>query len=196
MMRTVACDVCGGDGRVAANPCHECRGRGRRLARRKASIQVPAGIADGQRIRLTGAGHAGEAGAPAGDLYVLIGVRADERFIREDDDLVTLVEISAPHAALGATVEVPTLDGPEEVEVAAGTQPGEVVVLRGRGMPRLRRGGAGDLRVVVNVIVPRRLTREQRKLYDKLAGSMTAENLRTDESVFAKLKRALRSHAA
>jgi molecular chaperone DnaJ len=127
---------------------------------------------------------------------VLIGVRADERFIREDDDLVTLVEISAPHAALGATVEVPTLDGPEEVEVAAGTQPGEVVVLRGRGMPRLRRGGAGDLRVVVNVIVPRRLTREQRKLYDKLAGSMTAENLRTDESVFAKLKRALRSHAA
>ena len=196
MMRTVTCDVCAGDGRVATSPCRDCRGRGRRLARRKVSVQVPAGIADGQRIRMTAGGHAGEAGAPAGDLYVLIGVRPDERFVREDDDLITLVEVSAPHAALGATVEVPTLDGPTELEVAAGTQPGDVLVLRGRGMPHLRRGGTGDLRVVVHVVVPRRLTREQRKLVQKLADSLTAENLRSDESVFAKLKRALRSHAA
>ncbi len=196
MMRTVACDVCGGDGRVATNPCRECRGRGRRPARRRVSVQVPPGIADGQRIRMSGSGHAGEPGASAGDLYVLIGVRPDERFIREEDDLITLVEVSAPHAALGLTVEVPTLDGATEVDVEPGTQPGEVLVLRGRGMPRLRRGGAGDLRVVVNVIVPRRLTREQRKLVEKLAGSMTAENLRTEESVFTKLKRAFRSHAA
>ncbi|MGI8803518.1 MAG: molecular chaperone DnaJ [Solirubrobacteraceae bacterium] len=196
MMRTVACDVCGGDGRTATNPCRECHGRGRRLTRRNVTVEVPAGIADGQRIRLGGGGHAGEPGAPAGDLYVLIGVRPDERFIREEDDLITLVEISAPHASLGAVVEVPTLAGTTEVEIEAGTQPGDIVVLRGRGMPRLRRGGAGDLRVVVNVIVPRRLTREQRKLVEKLAGSLTAENLRTDESVFAKLKRAFRSHAA
>jgi molecular chaperone DnaJ len=196
MMRTVACDVCGGDGRVASDPCRECRGRGRRVTRRKVSVQVPAGIADGQRIRLSGSGHAGETGAPPGDLYVLIGVRPDERFVRDEDDLITLVEVSALHAALGVTVEVPTLEGPAELEVAAGSQPGDVLVLRGRGMPRLRRGGAGDLRVVVNVVVPRRLTREQRKLVEKLAGSLTAENLRSDESVFTKLKRALRSHAA
>ncbi len=196
MMRTVTCDVCGGDGRVATSPCHECRGRGRRMGRREMNVQVPAGIADGQRIRLVGGGHAGEAGAPGGDLYVLISVRPDERFIREDDDLITIVEVSAPHAALGARVPVETLDGPTEVEVAPGTQPGEVLVLRGRGMPRLRRAGAGDLRVVVNVVVPRRLSRDQRKLVEKLAASMTEENLRGDESVFAKLKRALRSHAA
>lgn len=196
MMRAVACDVCGGDGRTAANPCRECRGRGRRVARRKLSVEVPPGIADGQRLRLTGSGHAGEPGAPAGDLYVLIGVRQDERFMREEDDLITLVEVSALHAALGVTVDVPTLAGATELEVAAGTQPGDVLVVRGQGMPRLRRGGAGDLRVVVHVIVPRRLTRDQRKLVEKLAGSLTAENLRSDESVFAKLKRALRSHAA
>jgi molecular chaperone DnaJ len=196
MMRTVACDVCGGDGRVAATPCRECRGRGRRVNRRTVSIQVPAGIADGQRIRLGGGGHTGEPGAPAGDLYVLMAVRPDDRFIREDDDLVTLVEVSAAHAALGVTVDVPTLEATASVEIDPGTQPGDVVVLRGRGMPRLRRTGAGDLRVVVNVIVPRRLTRDQRKLLERLADSLTEENLRTDESVFAKLKRALRSHAA
>jgi len=196
MVRTVACDVCAGDGRVAATPCRTCRGRGRQVSRRKLSVEIPAGIAHGQRIRVNGNGHAGEQGAPAGDLYVMIGVRPDERFIREDDDLITLVEVSAAHAALGHTVEVATLDGPAPLEVAAGTQPGDILVLRGRGMPRLRRGGAGDLRVVVNVVVPRRLTRDQRRLVEELAASLTDENLRSDESVFAKLKRALRSHAA
>ena len=196
MMRTVACDVCGGDGRVAATPAASAAVAAGACNRRTVNIQVPAGIADGQRIRLGGGGHTGEPGAPAGDLYVLIAVRPDERFIREDDDLVTLVEISARHAALGVTVEVPTLEATAPVEIGPGTQPGDVVVLRGRGMPRLRRTGAGDLRVVVNVIVPRRLTRDQRKLLQRLADSLTKENLRSDESVFAKLKRALRSHAA
>jgi molecular chaperone DnaJ len=123
-------------------------------------------------------------------------VRADDRFIREDDDLITIVDISAPLAALGATVEVPTLDGATELEVAAGTQPGDVLTIRGRGMPHLRRSGTGDLRIVVNVVVPRHRTKEQRRLVEQLAGTMTDENLRSDESVFAKLKRALRPHAA
>ena len=196
MMRTIACDVCNGDGRTATSPCHLCRGRGRRLGRRKVSIQVPAGIADGQRIRIGEKGHVGEPGAPAGDLHVVVSVRADERFIREDDDLITIVDLSAPLAALGATVDVPTLDGPTQLDIEPGTQPGEVLTLRGRGMPHLRRGGSGDLRVVVNVVIPRHLSKDQRRLVEQLAGTMTHENLRTDESVFAKLKRALRPHAA
>src|SRR5436853_137098 len=93
MIRTVVCDVCAGDGRVAAQPCHECRGRGRRAVKRSRDVEIPAGIADGQRIRLTGQGHAGEAGARAGDLYVLVRVRDDERFVRDGDDLVTALDV-------------------------------------------------------------------------------------------------------
>jgi molecular chaperone DnaJ len=196
MVRTMACDACHGDGRVPRNPCGECRGRGRVAARRTIDVDVPAGIADGQRIRMAGRGHAGEAGAPAGDLYVLVKVAADERFVREGDDLITVLDVPAPLAALGASMEVPTLQGATTVEVAAGTQPGEVLVVRGEGMPALRRGRHGDLRVLVNVVVPRRLRPEQRELLEQLNETLTDENLRSDESVFAKLRRALRSQAA
>ncbi len=196
MVRTVACDVCHGDGRVPREPCPECRGRGRRAAKRTLKVDVPAGIDDGQRIRLSGKGHAGEAGAPPGDLYVLVRVRPDERFVREGEDLITALDVSAPLAAVGATLQVPALDGPVSIDVPAGTQPGEVLTLRGKGMPALRRGRHGDLRVVVNVIVPRHLSAEQRQLFERLHDTLTDENLRTDESVFAKLRRALRSQAA
>jgi molecular chaperone DnaJ len=196
MMRTIACDVCHGDGRVPRQPCGECRGRGRRAVKRSLTVEVPAGIADGQRIRLGGSGHAGEAGAPAGDLYVLVKVRPDERFVREGDDLITALDISAPLAAVGASLQVATLDGPTSIEVPPGTQPGEVLTVRGRGMPGLRRGRQGDLRVVVNVVVPRRLNAEQRELFERLHDTLTEENLRTEESMFAKLRRALRSQAA
>ncbi len=190
MVRAVVCDVCGGEGRVARDPCRVCKGQGRKVERAKAAVDVPAGIADGQRLRITGRGHAGEHGAPTGDLYVLIGVREDPRFVREGDDLVTAVDVAAPRAALGATVEVPTLDGPVELEVPAGTQPHETLLVRGRGMPALRGRHIGDLRVVVNVVVPRRLRREQRELLERLAETMSAENLRTEEGVFGKLRRA------
>jgi molecular chaperone DnaJ len=196
MVRTMACDVCHGDGRVARQPCRECRGRGRRAARRTLTVDVPAGIAEGQRIRIGGQGHAGEAGAPAGDLYVLVRVRPDDRFVREGDDLITALDVAAPLAAIGATLEVPTLEETASVEIPSGTQPGEVLTVRGRGMPSLRRGRRGDLRVVVNVVVPRRLNAEQRELLERLNETLTEENLRTEESVFAKLRRALRSQAA
>jgi molecular chaperone DnaJ len=154
---------------------------------------VPAGIADGQRIRVAGRGHAGESGAPSGDLYVHVGVRPHERFIRDGDDLVTVLDVPVALAALGATLEAPTLEGPEEVRIEPGTQPGEVVELRGRGMPLLRRPGRrGDLRIVTNVVVPRRLTDEQRGLLERLAETTTDAGTRPDESVFAKLKRTLR----
>jgi molecular chaperone DnaJ len=190
VMRQTACDVCHGEGKVASEPCEQCDGRGREVRRRTLRVDVPEGIADGQRIRLSGRGHAGERGGPPGDLYVLVRITADERFLRDGDDLVTVLDVSAPHAALGASFKAPTLDGDVEVRVAPGTQPGEVIVVRGQGMPRLRRPGRhGDLRVVVNVVVPRRLSREQRKLAEKLAESMTSENVKTDESLVGKLKR-------
>jgi len=196
MMRTIVCDVCHGDGRVPKQPCHECRGRGRLAARQELEVDIPAGIADGQRIRLSGRGHEGEAGAPAGDLYVVVGVREDERFVREGDDLITAFDVAAPLAALGATLEVPTLEGATSIELPAGTQPGEVLTVRGAGMPGLRRGRPGDLRVIVNVVIPRRLTDEQRELLDRLNETLTEENLRSQESMFAKLRRALGSQAA
>jgi molecular chaperone DnaJ len=196
MVRTMACDVCHGDGRVAREPCRECRGRGRRASKRSVTVEVPAGIADGQRIRLGGEGHAGEAGAAAGDLYVLVKVRPDERFVREGEHLITALDVSAPLAAVGASLQVATLEGMASIEVPPGTQPGEVLTLRGQGMPGLRRGRQGDLRVVVNVVVPRRLSAEQRELMERLHDTLTEENLRTEESVFAKLRRALRSQAA
>jgi molecular chaperone DnaJ len=190
VMSTTICDQCGGDGKVAAQPCHVCRGRGRLPESQSVSVDVPAGISDGQRIRVTGRGHAGERGGPPGDLYVLVRVKDDARFVRDGDDLVTAVDIAAPQAALGATVEVPTLDGPEELEIPAGTQPNETIVLRGGGMPSLRGRRHGDLRVIVNVITPRNLTQAQRELLEKLTATLTPENLHTDEGVFAKLRRA------
>jgi molecular chaperone DnaJ len=190
VVRAAACDVCHGDGRVARDPCKQCHGRGRKVQRTKVAVDVPAGISDGQSIRIGGRGHAGERGGPAGDLYVQIRVREDARFLRDGDDLVTAVDVPAPLAALGTTVEVPTIDGPVELEVPAGTQPHEMLLVRGGGMPALRGRHTGDLRVVVNVVIPRRLKREQRELLERLAESMTEDNLRTDEGVFGKLKRA------
>ena len=196
MVRTTICEVCQGDGRVPKEPCRECGGRGQVRGSRRLEVDIPAGIADGQRIRLAGEGNAGAAGAPAGDLYVLVGVREDERFVREGDDLITAQDVPASQAALGTTLEVPTLEGASELELPAGTQPGEVLTLRGAGMPSLRRGRRGDLRVVVNVVVPRRLRPEQRELLQELDESLTEENLRSQESMFAKLRRVLGNQAA
>jgi molecular chaperone DnaJ len=196
MMRTVVCEACEGEGRVPREPCKECHGRGRRAGRRVVDVDVPAGIADGQRIRLSGRGHAGTAGAPAGDLYVLVRVHPDERFVRDGQDLITVLDVAAPLAALGAELEVPTLDGTASVEVPAGAQPNDAITLRGRGMPALGRARKGDLRVVLNVVTPRRLSREQRELLEKLRDSLTEENLLAEESMFAKLRRTLRHQAA
>jgi molecular chaperone DnaJ len=196
MARTVVCDVCHGDGRVPKQPCRECRGRGLKAVRRELDVDIPVGISDGQRIRLSERGHAGEAGAPAGDLYVLVRVREDERFVREGDDLITALDVAAPLAALGATLSTPTLDGMSSIEVPPGTQPGEVLTLRGEGMPALRRGRRGDLRLVVNVVIPRRLSEAQRELLEQLNGTLTEENLRSEESMFNKLRRTLRGQTA
>ncbi len=194
LVRAQACDVCGGEGKLAQTPCRECSGAGRKASRRTLAVDLPAGIADGQRVRLTGHGHAGDRGGPAGDLYVTVSVTEDERFLRDGNDLVSVVDVPAPAAALGTTVTVATLDGEEKVEVEAGTQPGTVVTLRGRGMPAVGRGRSGDQQVVLNVVIPRNLTDRQRELLAELGDSVTEENLReaTSESLFSKVRRALR----
>jgi molecular chaperone DnaJ len=191
LVRSALCDVCGGDGRVPEEPCRVCDGAGKVQESRTLGVQVPAGIADGQRIRLSGRGHAGERGGPNGDLYVVVRVREDERFVRDQEDLHTVIDVPAPLAALGTTVQVPSLDGDLPVEIPAGTQPGETITLRSRGLPPLGRGRTGDLHVHVNVVIPRRLSREQRDLFEQLADSLDDRNLRSDEGMLSKLKRAL-----
>jgi molecular chaperone DnaJ len=190
LVRTTVCDACGGTGEIVREPCRDCGGAGRRAVRRSLMVDVPPGIADQQRIRLAGRGHAGENGGPPGDLYVLVSVTEDERFVREGNDLVTVVNLSASQAALGTTVAVPTLVGEEDIEIPAGTQPGTIVTLKARGMPTLGRARRGDQRVVLNVVVPRNLTDEQRELLDRLEGTLTDDNLHEHESVLTRLRRA------
>ncbi len=154
MARVVGCDVCHGDGKVAETPCEVCGGNGRTPGERVREVEIPAGIESGQRLRVQGAGHAGEPGAPAGDLYVEVEVLPDERFQRNATDLISVVTIPATEAMLGATVTVPTLDGEQEVEVVPGTQPGAEEVLRGAGLPQLGGRKRGNQRVVFEVDRP------------------------------------------
>ena len=192
MVRTIACDQCDGSGKIPEQPCARCAGRGREVRDRTLNVDVPAGISDGQRIRLAGRGHAGEPGGMPGDLYVRVRVREDARFVRDGDDLICALDVPAPLAALGTTLPVPTLEGDEDLDVPAGTQPGEIITLRSRGMPVLQRPGRrGDLKVVIDVVIPRRLRPEQTELLQQLADSLTEDNLRGDESLGQKLRRAL-----
>ncbi len=191
-VRTQTCPDCRGSGRRVETPCTECAGAGRVLEERSVTVEIPAGIHDGQQIRLTGVGHAGALGARAGDVYVQVRVALDERFVREGDDIFSTVDLTMTQAALGATVAVPTLDGDTELEFAAGTQPGQVVVLRGKGMPVLQGFGRGDQRVLVNVLVPRHLSDEQRRLLDEFDRHADERTYRADEGLFEKLKSVFR----
>ena len=192
MVRAVTCERCGGAGKVPETPCAECAGSGRRAGRQNREIEIPAGIEDGQRLRLAGAGHAGEPGGSPGDLYIEVAVTEDERFRREGTELVTLVSIPATEAMLGTTVSVPTLDGEREIELPAGTQPGHEEVLRGAGLPRLGGGRHGAQRVVVNVLVPTNLSEEQREAVERFDESLGDENLepRRGEGLFSRVRRA------
>jgi molecular chaperone DnaJ len=191
LVRATVCDTCGGDGRLPEQPCHTCNGEGMQAVRRHVEVDIPAGINDGQRIGITGRGHSGERGGPPGDLIVVVRVAQDERFLRDGEDLVTVIDLAAPLAALGTTIDVPTLDGDVPVDIPAGTQPGETITLGGRGMPPLGRGRTGDLRIVVNVTVPRRLSREQRDVLERFAATLTDDNQREDEGMLAKLRRVM-----
>jgi molecular chaperone DnaJ len=172
-VQTGACPRCAGAGQVIGSPCSECRGAGRVFAERKVSVQIPAGIDSGQRIRVSGRGGAGERGSSAGDLYVHVRVAPHDLFERRDDDILFGVDLTMVQAALGATLTVPTLDGDEDVEFTPGTQPGEIKVLKGRGVPHLQGHGRGDQEIHVTVLVPRDLDEQHRRLlqdFDEACG--------------------------
>lgn len=165
-----SCPQCGGAGQVITDPCGACSGSGRVERSHSVKVPIPAGIEDGTRVRISGHGEGGVRGGPAGDLYVVVHVREHEVFVRDGADLHVEEEVSAFHAALGVETEVPTLAGREPVQVPAGTQPGDTLVLKGKGLPRLRRGGKGDLVVHFRVVVPRKLSAKQRELLQQVLG--------------------------
>jgi molecular chaperone DnaJ len=162
------CPACRGQGSVLKDKCGECRGSGVERSRETVTVHVPAGIDDGQTLRVAGRGQAAVGGGQSGHLYVTFHVESDPRFDRHGDDLFTVVPITYAQAALGARVKVPTLDGEVEVEIDAGTQPGTIHVLRGRGMPNVHGRGKGDLAARFTISVPRRLSAEQKKLVEEL----------------------------
>jgi molecular chaperone DnaJ len=191
-VRTQSCPTCAGAGRVAETPCTVCDGAGRTVEMRAVDVTIPAGIHDGQRIRVRGAGHAGVGGGLPGDVYVEVHVARDPRFERDGDDILSEVELTMVQAALGAQLTVPTLEADVELEFEPGTQPGTVRVLRGKGMPSLQRSGRGDHRVLVSVSVPHRLSDEQRDLLQRFDELSDKDTYRRDESFFEKLRNAIR----
>jgi molecular chaperone DnaJ len=167
------CPNCRGFGEVITDPCRQCGGDGRVRSRRNVGVRIPAGVADGMRVRLAGQGEVGPGGGPAGDLYVEVEEEPHELFTRDGADLHCTVQLPMTAAALGTTLPLPTLDGTEELHVEPGTQPGTVQTLRGKGMPRLRSTGRvdghGDLMVHIDVAVPTNPSKEQVDLLRQLA---------------------------
>ncbi len=172
MVQTATCPTCNGRGEIINTPCHTCRGSGleRKTIRKK--VQIPAGVDTGTQIRLAGEGQPGAFGGPHGNLFLVLNVKPHRFFKRRDDDVILNLDINIAQAVLGADLEVPTVDGSEKLKIPAGTQPGQIFTMRARGIPHLRRSGRGDQRVIVNVDIPSKLTKEQRELFEKLAETL------------------------
>jgi molecular chaperone DnaJ len=192
LVRSAACPTCGGRGQIVETPCSACSGSGQKLETRTIDVDIPAGIHDGQQIRLSGEGHAGTLGGRAGDIYVLVRVRPDPRFAREGNDLFSTVDLTMTQAALGARITVPTIEGDAELEFSPGTQPGEIRVLRGRGMPVLQGFGRGEHRILVNVLIPRQLDEDGKRLLQEFETRSNATTYEVEEGFFDKLKSAFR----
>ena len=189
-VRTGACPACNGAGTRIEQPCETCRGDGRVVQQRILKVDIPAGIHDGQRIRISGERHAAPGGGQKGDVYVRVHVLPDERFARDGNDIFSTVELTMTQAALGTSVTVPTLDGDMEIAFEPGTQPGSIRVLDGKGMPVLQGRGRGDHRILVNVVVPRRLSDDQRRRLEELDTLLDDEAYRPDGGFFSRLRSA------
>ncbi len=164
-----ACPTCKGRGKIIDTPCNSCHGSGLMRKRRKITVKIPAGIDEGSQLRLRGEGETATIDGESGDLYVMVHVQEHPDFVREGDDLWYIAILTYPEVALGAEISVPTLDGEAKVKVRAGTQVGEVITLRGKGMPRFRGFGRGDLLVRVGVSIPEKLSSHQKELLEQLA---------------------------
>jgi molecular chaperone DnaJ len=182
------CGTCNGMGQVLRQACTQCRGEGYQHVERRLKVNIPAGVDDGMRLRLQYEGQPGFNGGSPGDLYVVLKVKEHPIFTRQESDLHCTIPINVSQAALGAEIEVPTLDGKETLEIPAGSQNGARFRLRNHGVPHVNGHGRGDLYVHVDVKIPAKLTREQRKLFQQLSEVLPAENQPEERGIFDKVK--------
>jgi molecular chaperone DnaJ len=191
MVQVTTCPTCSGRGEIITTPCHTCKGRGLERKTVKKTVPIPGGVDSGTQIRLAGEGQPGINGGPTGNLYVDIKVKQHQFFRRKGTDILLDLNINIAQAVLGAEIEVPTVDGPSKLNIPAGTQPGKIFTLRGKGSPYLRSSGRGDQKVIVNVEVPTKLTADQRKLMEELASTLGTEVKPQEKSFLDLLKEVL-----
>ncbi|MBI1910851.1 MAG: molecular chaperone DnaJ [Deltaproteobacteria bacterium] len=182
------CSTCGGKGTVIKDPCTECRGTGHIRTQSTLTVKIPAGVDTGSRLRLTGEGEYGERGGPPGDLYIIISVTPHSIFKRENDDIICEVPISFPQAALGAEIDVPTLEGPVKLKIPAGTQSGKVFRIKHKGIASLHTGRRGDALVIVKVETPTKLSRKQKELLEEFASVSAEDSTPLKKNFFSKVK--------
>ncbi|WP_408954872.1 molecular chaperone DnaJ [Natroniella sp. ANB-PHB2] len=183
MVQKSTCDRCNGTGKFINNPCSNCNGQGKIKKRRKITVDIPAGVNDGSRLRMTGEGEAGKNGGPNGDLYIVINIKPHEIFERKGDEIICEVPISFVQATLGDEIKVPTLDGRVKFEIPEGTQPGTSFRLKGKGVPHLNRRGRGDQHIKVKVVIPEKLDQEQKELLRKFA-DISGEEINPEQKGF------------
>ncbi len=188
MVNVTTCPTCGGRGETVSTPCNNCNGRGRERVTLKRSVSVPAGVDEATQIRMDGEGEPGTNGGPRGDLYIVIHVTRHRYFRRRNNDIILDLAINIAQATLGAEVKVPTVDGEETLSIQPGSQPGKMIRMRGKGVPRLQRNGRGDQLVILNVEIPKSLDSEQRELLEKLAETMGTEARPQEMSFIDRLK--------
>ncbi len=174
---TVTCHHCHGEGSIITDPCPQCRGTGREKCQRTISVKIPAGVDNGSQVRLSGEGQAGTRGGSPGDLYVVLSVKQHEFFVRHGDDILYELPVNVAQAALGAEVEVPTLNGKTALKIPAGSQTSTVFRLKGQGVPHLRGSGRGDELVTLFVVTPDKLNKRQRQLFEELASGLGPANM-------------------
>ncbi len=190
VMTQTTCPTCGGAGRLLKSPCIQCHGQGRNTVTRRLAVRIPAGVDTGSQIRISGEGEAGIRGGPPGDLYVVLRVKAHTQLSRQDQSVIYELRVNMVQAALGDRIEIPTLDGPVEIAIPAGTQHGQSFRLGGRGMPDVRGGRRGDQYVLVQVVVPKDLNPEQKALLRKVGG-LTGKPEKVSKGFFEKLRDAI-----
>lgn len=190
MQTRVTCSTCGGEGKIVKEKCKECSGEGIVYGEEVVTVKIPAGVGEGMQLTMSGKGNAGKHNGIPGDLLILIEEEPDKDLIRDEDDLIYNLLLSFPKAALGGTVEIPTVDGKVKVKIEAGTQPGKVLRIRGKGLPSVNGYGTGDLLVNISIYVPETLNKEEKKWLEKMEDSENFEpNVSIKEKIFRKFKK-------